>query len=162
MAKKNRKFDRNRKRSKAMARYNGEGRDVINKKRKIAKHLAAHPEDKTVHGSVPEFKEPKHHDHKKDHKPDMMWDVEGYYKKDKGAKTGRIEVPHTMYFTVAYPGVRTEFTHLYTEAKKAFDKLKCFACLYKVEGTSVSILEIKRAEPYLSAKARMSYGNLVK
>ena len=125
-------------------------RTATNKARKVAKHLANHPNDTTNHGKVVAFPQVQKKD-LKGNKPTLMHDIDGYFNK----KTSKLEVPQTMYLVVADKLVDVEYTHLPMTAEEAYNELKCKAYMYRVVGGKRVLLASKKAVPTLSDKKRL-------
>lgn len=125
-------------------------RTLRNKQQRIATHLSKHPKDKTVHGSVPDYK--KSIVKQKPTKPTMMHDIDGYFNK----KTNKIEVPLVMYAVYGDGHKLVEYTHLPKVAEEAFAEMKCRAVLIAVINNKFgSVIKSKGAVPMMSKDQRL-------
>jgi hypothetical protein len=161
--KKGQKFDRNRKRSKAHARYNMERRWEINKGKKMRRHSAAHPKDKQVTtviaaggGQPVEF--PRVHTHHNKAKPEGLNDLDVEYRahhivhmvqngKKKKVVVLDEAVASSPIFCVEGEGVTQTRSVVEAEADALFNKSHGACALLVRTGDKVKVLKNKRATP---------------
>jgi len=137
MSGKNQKFDRNRKRSPAMARYRAEDRAKVNKIKKMRKHVKAHPNDqrnesllKAGGGTVIQFPVRKVDEGTRKvqtHEVDVDWRKADTMYEVKSAGTTITISPH------------------YAEVFKVYNESRSECTLYEVKNGQKAILKNKTA-----------------
>lgn len=159
--KRNRKFDRNRKRSNSMHLYRASNRKLANKLKKIKKHIKNNPNDKKAEVTLTHVQ--------KDFKgPKVL-----FPQPKEEPKKFRAIYPHEVdmtldkrdqYNLVVSFGVLVTITPFHSQAEAAFNALKCEGVWYKVTNNIREVYRTKRSLPLLSFKelTKRAYGELHK
>jgi hypothetical protein len=166
-AKKNQKFDRNRKRSPAMARYRMEERWKVNKRKKVQRHVRENPKDVlaagalkavTVGGGGPAGKFPAHVRIEEKHTPDGVNDLELEFRKHrveyvrKDGKRKRVvildeQVASGPIYWVEAEGRVLEVSISMEDAQARYTRSRAAAHIVQRDGSGAIVLKSKRAQP---------------
>lgn len=146
--KKNRKFDRNAKRSPAMAAYRSGNRSLTNKLRKVRKHLKEHPADNVAVLTAKSGTGPK-----VDYKVKAAEPPKERVTFDH-LVTNNFKKAHRVYMVYS-EGTLVDITPHYKDAKASYDKLNSNGAFCTRVGSLITILTSKKSSPLVKSSYKL-------